>query len=158
MSINEFLNDTFQTVLIKDLFEYVGRGSIKINNSKEGPYALISATSQNNGIIKYIDSYKFEGDLVTVSIDGSIGYTFIQHGKFNVTSHIHVLRPLFKNNLEIICAIMTLTFSKKYTWPESFTRDKLMNESIDIPSKDFSALENEIKMNLYENIKEILVK
>ena len=156
MSINEFLNDTFQTVLIKDLFEYVGRGSIKINNSKEGPYALISATSQNNGIIKYIDSYKFEGDLVTVSIDGSIGYTFIQHGKFNTTSHIHVLRPLFKDNLEIICAIMTLKFSKKYNWSNKLTKQYLMNESIDIPSKSFNSLETEIKNKIKEDFIKLL--
>ena len=156
MSINEFLNDNFKTVLIKDLFEYVGRGSIKINDAKEGPYSLISATSQNNGVIKHIDSYKFEGDLITVSIDGSIGYTFIQHGKFNTTSHIHVLRPLFKDNLEIICAIMTLKFSKKYNWPESFTKDKLMNESIDIPSKSFNSLETEIKNKIKEDFIKLL--
>ena len=123
---------------VSELTTMLISGKVIASNSKDGEYPLISSKSVNNGILKYIDTYKYDGinhKYITVARNGSVGYSFYQPYKFNTTADVCVLE--IKNEIDIdptiISLILTNILSKKYSYTNKLTKDKLMNEIINIP-------------------------
>ena len=83
-------------IRIKDYLEIVkiDKDNIfQINNSQDGIYPLISSTSNNNGISKFINSYSIDiPECITVARNGTTGSCFYQSGKFAITTDIIILK------------------------------------------------------------------
>ena len=130
----EFELKEWKKIKILDYFEIVKPNKIfQIQNSNEGKFPLISSTSLNNGISKFIDDYSFDGEYLTIARNGNVGFAFVQYGKFGTTSDIIVLRK--KENINIhLCAIMiTYCLTKKYNYSNKLSLEKLIEEEILIP-------------------------
>ncbi|MFA5720457.1 MAG: restriction endonuclease subunit S, partial [Acholeplasmataceae bacterium] len=117
---------------VGDYFEQVkSNKNYTIVNSNVGDYPLISRTSKNNGIVKYIDEFSLDGTYISVSNGGSVGYCFVQNGKFSVTTGITILQPKdSKTNLHVWAMLLTNKLSNKYSYSNGLTITKLMNEEL----------------------------
>ena len=108
------------------------------NNTNNGEYLLISTGQQNNGILKYVDQYEYDGTVhkyITVAMYGSAGSSFYQPYKFIVNHNVRVLE--INNNITInpylIALVMNNILIKKYSYTNGLAINKLMNEIINIP-------------------------
>ena len=124
---------------IDELFEVAGRGVTENANLPDGPYPLLSCSSQNNGIIHYVNRYDYDGDFISVPFTGSVGYCFAQKGKLTL-SHGQVVLLKLKENMQyltdvlgVFAFLMTQQFTKKYGYSSKLTNTRLMNESIRLP-------------------------
>ena len=127
---------------ISDLFEYFDKGKISsLNKVNAGIYPCISCSGINSGITKYIDKYDYDTEqlgfpLVSVPGTGDIYYCFVHIGKFSVTNLTHLLK-LKQANLNSILGVfaflLTETFIKRYNYGNILNKERLMNETIDLP-------------------------
>lgn len=162
-------NDTssWKFFKISDYFDVVlSRGDNQIKNLQRGNIPLVSATSENNGIVGFIKngdgkSQLFSGNSITVDM---FGKSFYQKNDFYSVSHgrVNILIPLFNLNQEIAFFIITSLkyLGSKYSYSEMCTSKKLENEEILLPSitnldgtfsPDWNYMENYIK-NLQNEI------
>ena len=132
----EDLKCEFRDVRIDELFEYAGNGKQENNDLPDGKYPLISTSSHNNGIIKYVNKYDFDGTYVTVTFNGSVGSCFVQRGKFTL-GHGQVialkLKPEYQYLEECLSSLafaMTMEFRMKYSYSNKLNQQRLMNETI----------------------------
>ena len=132
----EDLKCEFRDVRIDELFEYAGNGKQENNNLPDGLYPLISTSSHNNGIIKYVNKYDFDGTYITVAFNGSVGTCFVQRGKFTL-GHGQVialkLKPEYQFLEECLSSLafaMTMEFRMKYSYNNKLNKERLMNETI----------------------------
>lgn len=130
------LNREFRDVKISELFEFAGNGKQENSDLPDGKYPLISTSSHNNGIIKYVNEYDFDGTYVTVTFNGSVGSCFVQRGKF-ILGHGQVialkLKPEYsylEKCLNSLAFAMTMEFKMKYSYCNKLNRERLMNETI----------------------------
>ena len=130
----------WKQIKIGDYFDILKRAKdINQNTYPEGKYPLISSGQSNNGIVKYIDHYDYDGeanDYLTVATVGTTGSTFYQKSKFTVSTHkIFVLTP--KNGIKIDCKLMALMMNyyltKKYSYSNGISIKKLNDEIINYP-------------------------
>ena len=130
----------WKQIKISDYFDILKRAKdINQNTYPEGKYPLISSGQSNNGIVKYIDHYDYDGeanDYLTVATVGTTGSTFYQQSKFTVSTHkIFVLTP--KNGIKIDCKLMALMMNyyltKKYSYSNGISIKKLNDEIINYP-------------------------
>ena len=114
----------------------------KINQAEDGEYPLISSTSLNNGITKYINDYSFElNECLTIARNGSVGYCFYQTGKFGITTDIIIIKLKENLNLnsnlnldlKLFSVLTTYYLTKKYNYSNKISIDKLKNEIINFP-------------------------
>ncbi|WP_434333844.1 restriction endonuclease subunit S [Mesomycoplasma hyorhinis] len=87
---------------ISDLCK-INRGNSKytINYIQQnvGKFPVYSSQTENNGIIGYINTYDFDGEYITWTMDGvNAGTVFYRNGKFNVSSS-GVLAPNSNKNI-----------------------------------------------------------
>ena len=117
-----------------DLFE-IKRGGCTLNKNdmKDGDIPFVSATSLNNGHSKYVNENPIHnGNVITVSNNGSIGEAFYQPKPFLASSDVSILRP--KNfNMNNYIAMFLCTIIKleqfRYCYGRKWGVD-LMNKSI----------------------------
>ncbi|VEU59118.1 restriction endonuclease subunit S [Mesomycoplasma neurolyticum] len=64
----------------------------------QGKYPLIAGTGQNNGIISYINHWKFKKG-ITISRVGTAGKVFYHNYKFNINSVAYFLDIISKQNI-----------------------------------------------------------
>ena len=127
----------WKQIKICDYFDVVKPKKIfKISQSETGDYPLISSTSMNNGITKYINGYSFDlPDCLTIARNGSVGYCFYQSGKFGITTDIIVVK--LKTNktldLKLFSVLSTYYLTKKYNYSNKLSIDKLNSEIINYP-------------------------
>ena len=120
---------------IGDIF-ILKKGSAKKSNPN-GNYALIGASKNNNGIIKYINTFQFENQL-TISTNGSVGESFYHPYKFNATADICVLTPkniFSKFNIETAIYISEIfkQIGKNYSYGYKFNMSRIKEEIIKLP-------------------------
>ena len=132
----EDLKCEFRDVRIDELFEYAGNGKQENNNLPNGPYPLISRSGHNNGIIKYVNKYDYDGTYITIALHGTVGSCFVQRGKFTL-GHGQVialkLKPEYQFLEECLSSLafaMTMEFRMKYSYNNNLTLDRIMNETI----------------------------
>ena len=126
----------WEKLRIGDYFEIIKTNKIfQIQSSNEGEYPLIGSSSMNNGVLKYINHYDYDGDYISVARTGSTGSTFYQSGKFSIDTYIKLLKPLENNNisLHIWSMMMNHFLQKKYSYSSTITNSKLLDEVIYIP-------------------------
>ena len=99
------------------------------NNTNNGEYLLISTGQQNNGILKYVDQYEYDGTVhkyITVAMYGSAGSSFYQPYKFIVNHNVRVLE--INHNITInpylIALVMNNILIKKYSYTNGLTVNK----------------------------------
>lgn len=82
----------------------------------EGQIRYIGAIDSNNGLSAYIgnDTQLHNGNTITVSYNGSIGYAFYQDEKFWATDDVNVLYPKFSLNRYIAIFLCTIIQQEQY--------------------------------------------
>lgn len=121
---------------IGDYFELVNpKKTFTLNNSINGEYPLITRTSENNGISKFINDYSFDGDYITIAPSGSTGSCFYHNGKFAVDGPIKTFKPKKNNNISLHIWAMLINYylPQKYSYNNGLTIDKILNEEINMP-------------------------
>jgi len=97
--------EDWEVVRFGEVFKIVAGGDIsKLNLSsvktEKFVYPIYSNTIDNNGLYGFSDSYQFEGNCITVTARGTIGYAIPRFEKFNAIIRLLVLIP--KVNVKII--------------------------------------------------------
>ena len=126
----------WKEIKISDYFEIPKLKQVANKDTYEsGEYPLISAGATNNGIIKYINHYDYEGEYLTVARTGTAGATFYQNGRFSICTACKLLKPLKTNNLnlKLVALLLNYYLTKKYTYSNTIVNNKLLNEIIYYP-------------------------
>ena len=148
------INVIMKEVRIDELFELVKVKGHDTKDLKDGPYPLIMSTSVQNGIGRYVDKYSLDGDYITIPSTGSVGYCFVQRGKFamlNSNAHPPTVIKLKSSHqylnscLGCFAFIMTQKFTKLYSYSTKLNNSRLMNETIELPVVVRGVSESEMK-------------
>ena len=126
------INDYFEIVNVENTYE--------IKKSLDGIYPLISSTSKNNGVAKFIDSYSVDiPECITVARNGSAGSCFYQMGKFAITGDVVILKLKEGKTLDLklFSVLVTYFLTKKYDWSNKLVNKKLTEEIIYYPVVEF---------------------
>lgn len=128
-------------IKISDYFELVNvENTYEIKKSLDGIYPLISSTSKNNGVAKFIDSYSIDiPECITVARNGSAGSCFYQSGKFAITGDVVILKLKEGKTLDLklFSVLVTYFLTKKYDWSNKLINKKLTEEIIYYPIVEF---------------------
>ena len=125
----------WKTFRIRDLIELVNvKKRFRVDKSEKGIYPLITRTSKDNGITKFINDYSIDFDCFTIAPSGSVGYCFYHEYFIGVDGIIKVFK-LKKDNINphLIAMIITHNLTNKYSYTNGLTIDKILNEIISIP-------------------------
>ena len=124
-------------IKISDYFDFVDvENTFEIKKSCDGIYPLISSTSKNNGIAKFIDSYSIDiPECITVARNGTAGSCFYQSGKFAITGDVVILKLKEGKTLDLklFSVLVTYFLTKKYDWSNKLSTKKLNKEIIYYP-------------------------
>ena len=131
----------WKQIKICDYFELLPPGKIDGNkrNTEEGIYNLVSTGQQNNGIIKNVNVYEYDGEAnqyLTVAMYGTTGSTFYQKNKFIVNHNVRVLKPKYKmkeEEINLFALMINYYLTKKYSYSNGLSISKLNNEIINYP-------------------------
>ena len=121
---------------IGDLIELVNvKKRFKVDESEKGIYPLITRTSKDNGITKFINDYSIDFNCFTIAPSGSVGYCFYHPYPIAVDGLLKVfkLKPYVDINPHLIALIITNTLINKYSYTNGLTIDKILNETVSIP-------------------------
>ena len=127
------INDYFEIVNVENTYE--------IKKSLDGIYPLISSTSKNNGVAKFIDSYSVDiPECITVARNGSAGSCFYQREKFAITGDVIILKLKEGKSLDLklFSVLVTYFLTKKYDWSNKLINKKLIEEIIYYPIIEFT--------------------
>jgi len=81
----------------------IGRGRVIAETEliEDGLYPVFSSQTKNNGCLGYINSFDFDGKMLTWTTDGAnAGTVFLREGKFNCTNVCGTLSPLKEIDLK----------------------------------------------------------
>ena len=120
---------------IGDLIELVNvKKRFKVDESEKGIYPLITRTSKDNGITKFINDYSINFNCFTIAPSGSVGYCFYHEYFIGVDGIIKVFKLKEVNiNPHLIAMMITNNLTNKYSYTNGLTIDKILNEIINIP-------------------------
>ena len=120
---------------IGDLIELVNvKKRFKVDESEKGIYPLITRTSKDNGITKFINDYSIDFNCFTIAPSGSVGYCFYHEYFISVDGIIKVFKLKEINiNPHLIAMMITNNLTNKYSYTNGLTIDKLLNEIINVP-------------------------
>lgn len=107
-----------------------------IRKTTEGEYPLISSSSQNNGIVRFINSYSVDiKECLTIARNGTAGSCFYHKGKIAITGDVIILKLKENKTLDFVLfsVLTTYNLTKKYNWGNKLTNEKLMDEIICYP-------------------------
>lgn len=120
----------------------VGKDKIfQIKKSQSGIYPLISSSAFDNGIAKFINAYSIDiSECITVARNGTAGSCFCQNGKFAITTDIIILKLKEDKTLDLklFSVLATYFLTKKYSWSNKLSIDKLIEEIIYYPIVEFT--------------------
>ena len=120
---------------IEDLIELVNvKKRFKVDESEKGIYPLITRTSKDNGITKFINDYSIDFNCFTIAPSGSVGYCFYHDYPIAVDEIINVFKLKEVNiNPHLIAMMITNNLTNKYLYTNGLTIDKILNETVSIP-------------------------
>ena len=120
---------------IGDLIELVNvKKRFKVDESEKGIYPLITRTSKDNGITKFINDYSIDFNCFTIAPSGSVGYCFYHEYFIGVDGIIKVFKLKEVNiNPHLIAMMITHNLTNKYSYTNGLTIDKILNETVSIP-------------------------
>ncbi len=119
------------------------KGDLKEKDCLNGSIALVSASKNNSGIVKYIDEAGdgkaciFPENSITADMFCNV---FFQDDKFYSVSHgrVNVLIPNFKMNKYTALFIVTLLKCEHYKYPygRNLYQEEIKNTTIKLPAKE----------------------
>lgn len=140
----------WKTERIKDIFN-IGRGRV-IGQSElieNGKYPVYSSQTENDGCLGYIETYDFEGDLLTWTTDGvNAGTVFRRRGKFNCTNVCGTLKPKRKN-VNLNYTVYALQESATHNKRIDTNGAKIMNSEMGVIHIAFPPLSEQAKIAQY---------
>ena len=125
-------NSTIKQVWVTDIFKILGEENLtKIYiNANKGDYPVYSGQIENGGIFGFINSYKYNEDILTWVTYGNSGRIFRRTGKFNIGRNNCGLKPLNNRiNLDYIKYIAEPIFlenikgDKQKSLPQSIIKE-----------------------------------
>lgn len=129
---------------ISQLFTAENTGNILARDVEDGsgstPY--VTASGVNNGVVGYIDAKnykKMKGNCILV---GGKTFTITYQALDFVSndSHNFVLiakeKKVKKNQYLFLVTVIRTTYANKYSWGDSVTKSKMLNEYIKLPAVD----------------------
>ena len=133
--IDKLVIKEWKTFKISELLELViVKKKFKVDGSKEGKYPLITRSSKNNGITKFINDYSIDFNCFTIAPSGSVGYCFYHDYPIAVDEIIKVFKLKEVNiNPHLIAMMITHNLTNKYSYTNELTIDKILNETVSIP-------------------------
>ena len=154
LEVFDVVKFTLRTFKVSDFIDYVGKGKAQTKSSlPDGEHPLISRSSFNQGIIRFVDRFDYEPNddeiYLTIAGGGGTGDCFIQLNKFAATSCTSVF--MFKDDwlylslqsLRIIAYIITCKFKLNYTRNNNLNLTSIMNETIELPICDNETITDE---------------
>ncbi|MFZ0596161.1 MAG: restriction endonuclease subunit S [Flavobacterium sp.] len=118
---------------IKYLFK-ISRGRVisQLELKSEAKYPVYSSQTKNNGCLGYIDTFDYEGEMLTWTTDGAnAGSVFQRKGKFNCTNVCGILIP--KQKLELRYYYYYIAFiTQFYKRPDTNGAKIMSNEMAEI--------------------------
>ena len=141
IDLNNRFNEIDKTVIkewktfkISELLESViVKKKFKVDGSKEGKYPLITRSSKNNGISKFINDYSIDFNCFTIAPSGSVGYCFYHDYPIAVDGLLKVFKPKTNIDPKLLALIITDKLANKYSYTNGLTNDKILNEIINVP-------------------------
>ena len=146
---------------IGELFQIVKGKRLTKAQMVDGNTPFIGATDSNNGITAYIgNTFNIhQGNLITVSYNGSIGFAFYQPIPFIASDDINILYPHFTLNKYIALFICSVIEHEKYRYNYGRKWDKeAMNETnIKLPTDkygnpDWEFMESYVKSRQFSKL------
>ena len=126
-------------------------------NMTEGNIRYIGAIDSNNGVSSFIgnNSQIHNGNTITVSYNGSIGYAFYQNKIFWATDDVNVLYPKFKLNKYTALFLCSLIEREQYRfcygrkWNSEIMKKSLIKLPVTIDgAPDWNYMEKYIKKTI----------
>lgn len=153
---------------IEGLFDVKSGKTTNPQEYPTGTVPYVSATEKNNGVSFFIKKEPdFEGNVLTVSRNGSVGEVFYQSKPFCASlDDIRILVPKFELNKNIALYLSALLRKEKfrYTYGRKFGTDRIKKTKIRLPVNEYnnpdwayisSTMEATID-NLPKNVKNVL--
>ena len=132
--IDKLVIKEWKTFKIEELLESViVKKKFKVDGSKEGKYPLITRSSKNNGISKFINDYSIDFNCFTIAPSGSVGYCFYHNYPVAVDGLLKVFKPKTNIDPKLLALIITDKLANKYSYTNGLTNDKILNEIINVP-------------------------
>ena len=134
-SIKEQSIKEWKEFRISELLEVVNvKKRFKVEDSIDGNYPLVTRSSKNNGISKFINDYSVNFNSFTIAPSGSTGYCFYHDYWIAVDGSLKVFK-LKEINIEpkLIALLITDKLTSKYSYVNGLTNDKILNEIINVP-------------------------
>ena len=132
--IDKLVIKEWKTFKIEELLESViVKKKFKVDGSKEGNYPLITRSSKNNGISKFINDYSIDFNCFTIAPSGSVGYCFYHNYPIAVDGLLKVFKPKTNIDPKLLALIITDKLANKYSYTNGLTNDKILNEIINVP-------------------------
>ena len=134
-SIKEQSIKEWKEFRISELLEVVNvKKRFKIEDSIDGNYPLVTRSSKNNGISKFINDYSVNFNSFTIAPSGSTGYCFYHDYWIAVDGSLKVFK-LKEINIEpkLIALLITDKLISKYSYVNGLTNNKILNEIINVP-------------------------
>lgn len=124
----------FTYIISELLTEIKGIKIITARNTKNGIYPLLSSSSVNNGVIKYIDTYSYDTNdeyIISIANSGSSGYAFVQRGKLSRTGHVDLYQINNKNiNPHFLAMLITKILTRLFNYNHGATYDRIKDIEI----------------------------
>ncbi|MDA3493569.1 restriction endonuclease subunit S [Acinetobacter pittii] len=137
----ERFHNKWNQVLVSEIC-HIGRGRVisktEIEENK-GTFPVYSSQTLHNGVMGYLNSYDFDGEVVTWTTDGvNAGTVFYRTGKFNCTNVCGTLTPK-KSSIDLKFLAFSLSRETYKYVSHTLANPKLMNGvmgtiSLKIPS------------------------
>ena len=134
-SIKEQSIKEWKEFRISELLEVVNvKKRFKVEDSIDGNYPLVTRSSKNNGISKFINDYSVNFNSFTIAPSGSTGYCFYHDYWIAVDGSLKVFK-LKEINIEpkLIALLITDKLISKYSYVNGLTNNKILNEIINVP-------------------------
>lgn len=145
-----------------DLFEIKKGKRLTSEDQTEGNTPYIGAIDSNNGVSNHIgQSPTHDGNTISLSYNGSVGYAFYQPVPFWATDDVNVLYFADKSisfNRDIALFICTILKQEqyRYCYGRKWVLDSMNETRIKLPTKDdrpdFAFMEQYIKSLHYKSI------
>ncbi|OMP27750.1 restriction endonuclease subunit S [Bacillus sp. I-2] len=139
--------------LYTDIFDVKKGKRVVKNNLKSGDTPFIASIDSNNGIREYCDLPPlYEGNVITVNYNGSVGEAFYQPSPFWASDDVNVLIPKFELNPYIAMFIITIIKQEKYrfNYGRKWHKERMEVSKMKLPVKgngtpDWEYMERYIK-------------
>jgi len=105
---------SWETVCLADIFSISAGGDIDRQNSspsysQDYPYPVYANALTNKGLYGYANYFKVDGDTITVSGRGEVGYAIARHGKYVPIVRLLSLVPKYGDDVDFFAYMINAT-------------------------------------------------